>query len=107
MEVDCVLVWTTIAATTDGRHLASILVAEGLAACVNILGEMESVYRWKGQIETDRERQLVIKTTPGRVPALKARLHELHEYEIPEFLVIPVAGGSEAYLGWVSESAAG
>jgi periplasmic divalent cation tolerance protein len=107
MENDCVVVWTTIGSTADGRGMASILVTERLAACVNVLPEMESFYRWKGQVEDDRERQLVIKTTAARVAALKARVHELHDYEVPEFLVTPIVGGSEAYLNWIRESTAG
>ena len=107
MEIDCVMVWTTIGSSADGQKLASILVSERLAACVNVLPAMESVYRWGGQVETDRERQLIIKTTAARVPALKARLHELHDYELPEFSVLPIVGGSEAYLQWIRESTAG
>ena len=87
--------------------MASILVNERLAACVNVMPEMESIYRWKGQVETDHERQLVIKTTVARVAALRARLHELHDYDVPEFIVMPIAGGSEAYLNWIRESTAG
>ena len=107
MESDCVTVWTTIGSTSDGHDLAATLVNERLAACVNVLGEMESVYRWKGQVETDRERQLIMKTTAARVPALRARLHELHDYEVPEFIVLPIIGGSDAYLRWIRESASG
>ena len=107
MENDCVVVWTTIGRTADGRGTASILVSERLAACVNLLPEMESVYRWKGQVETDVERQLIMKTTAGRVQALKARVHELHDYDVPEFIVMPIVGGSEAYLDWIRESTAG
>lgn len=107
MENDCVVVWTTIGSTADGRGMASILVTERLAACVNVLPEMESFYRWKGQVENDHERQLVMKTTVARVAALRARVHELHDYEVPEFLVLPIAGGSEAYLNWIRESTAG
>ena len=107
MENDCVLVWTTIGKTADGRGMASILVTERLAACVNVLPEMESVYRWRGQVETDLERQLVIKTTAARVPALRARVHDLHGYEVPEFIVLPIVGGSDAYLNWIRESTAG
>jgi uncharacterized protein involved in tolerance to divalent cations len=69
--------------------------------------EMESFYRWKGQVETDHERQLIMKTTAGRVAALRARVHDLHDYEVPEFIVIPIVGGSEAYLNWIRESTAG
>ena len=107
MENDCVVVWTTIGHTADGRDMATILVNERLAACVNVMSEMESTYRWKGQVETDHERQLVIKTTVARVAALRARLHELHDYDVPEFIVVPIAGGSEAYLNWIRESTAG
>ena len=107
MEFDCVIVLTTVPAGANAHQLAATLVDERLAACVNVLGEMESVYRWKGEIATDRERQVVIKTTHGRLAALKARLHELHEYEVPEFIEISTAGGSEAYLGWIRESVAG
>jgi periplasmic divalent cation tolerance protein len=107
MENDCVVVWTTIGSTADGRGMASILVTERLAACVNVLPEMESFYRWKGQVEADHERQLVMKTTANRVAALRARVHELHEYEVPEFIVMPIVGGSEAYLNWIRESTAG
>src|SRR5919109_2596582 len=98
MENQCVVVWTTIAASADGSKMASILVEERLAACVNVLGEMQSVYRWKGGVESDRERQLIIKTTARRVPALQARVKALHDYEVPEFIVLPVVGGSDAYL---------
>ena len=106
METGCVVVLTTIGNTADRHTLASTLVAERLAACVNVLGEMESVYRWQGEIETDHERQLVIKTTADRVSQLQARLLELHPYEVPEFVVLPVVGGSETYLNWLRESTA-
>src|SRR5215213_6287212 len=107
MENDCVVVLTTIGSTADGRGMASILVTERLAACVNLLPEMESFYRWKGQVEDGHERQLVMKTTASRVAALKTRCHELHDYEVPEFIVLPIVGGSDAYLNWIRESTAG
>jgi periplasmic divalent cation tolerance protein len=99
-----VLVLTTIAAEADGAALARTLVDERLAACVNVLPAMTSVYRWKGQLEQDREQQLIIKTTRDRLAALEARVRDLHSYELPEFLVIAAGGGSEAYLAWVEES---
>jgi periplasmic divalent cation tolerance protein len=104
METGCVIVFTTIGSTTDGHELASILVTERFAACVNVLPEMDSVYRWKGVVETERERQLIIKTTAGRVEGLKERLHEIHPYELPEFIVIPVVDGSDQYLSWLRQS---
>ena len=104
METGCVIVLTTIASTVDGQELASILVTERLAACVNVLPEMESVYRWKGAVDTERERQLIIKTTVGRLEGLQERLHEIHPYEVPEFIIIPVVGGSDQYLSWLRQS---
>jgi periplasmic divalent cation tolerance protein len=96
------VVLTTLGADTDAAALARALVDEGLAACVNVLPVMTSVYRWKGVVEQDREQQLVIKTSRTSVPALQARLRELHPYELPEFLVLSAAG-SEAYLGWIGD----
>ena len=104
MATNCVLVWTTVSSETDSRALATVLVNDRLAACVNILPEMDSVYRWKGSVEQDRERQLIIKTTADRVPALSARLRALHSYELPEFIVTSIIDGSEEYLAWVRES---
>ena len=98
------IVLTTLGADADAAALARTLVEERLAACVNVLPEMTSIYRWKGAVEQDRERQLVIKTTGERVAALEARIRQLHTYDVPEFLVLPVAGGSKAYLNWLRES---
>ena len=106
MENDCVVVWTTISRTADGHKLASMIVSERLAACVNVLPQMESVYRWNDQVEADYERQVLMKTTAARLPALKARLFQLHDYEVPEFIVLPVIDGSEAYLNWIRTSTA-
>ena len=90
---------------TSAQAIAEALVGERLAACVNVLGSMRSTYRWQGAVEQADERQLVIKTTTSRVAALEARLREMHPYEVPELLVLPVTGGSEDYLRWVRESA--
>jgi len=98
------IVLTTLGADADAATLARTLVEERLAACVNILPAMTSIYRWKEKVEQDREQQVVIKTTTDRVVALQARLRQLHPYELPEFLVLN-ASGSEAYLAWVGESA--
>jgi periplasmic divalent cation tolerance protein len=104
VPADVVLVLTTLGATADADAFARTLVEERLAACVNVLPLMSSTYRWKDAIERDDERQLLIKTTAGRVDALQARVRELHPYETPEFLVVQVADGSETYLRWVIES---
>jgi len=102
---DVVLVLSTAPAAPGddtAEQIARTLIDERLAACVNVHAPMVSIYRWKGAVERDSERQLVIKTTSGLVPALEKRLRELHPYELPEFVVIPAAGGSEKYLGWVA-----
>jgi periplasmic divalent cation tolerance protein len=82
---------------------ARVLVSDRLAACINVLPPMTSLYRWKGAVEEDREQQLVIKTTSDRVAAIEARFRELHPYELPEFLVLS-ADASAAYLAWVGDS---
>jgi len=102
-EPDVVLVLTTLPADHDARSLASTLVEERLAACATILGEVHSVYRWEGKIASEREQQLIIKTTAARAPALVARIKELHPYTLPEIIVVPTRGGLDAYTRWVSE----
>ena len=101
-----VLVLTTISLDVDPSVLGTRLVEERLAACVNIGAPMTSVYWWQGNLTRDAERQLVIKTTADRVVAVKARLTELHSYELPEIIVIPVVDGSHPYLGWVRTTTA-
>jgi periplasmic divalent cation tolerance protein len=100
---DAAIVLTTLGADADAAGLARRLVEEHLAACVNVLPPMTSVYRWKGQVEQDHEQQLIIKTTAVRVAALEARLRALHPYELPEFLVLDAVAGA-AYGAWVGES---
>ncbi|PYQ73296.1 MAG: divalent-cation tolerance protein CutA [Acidobacteria bacterium] len=87
-------------------ELARTLIVERLAACVNVHGPMASMYRWKGRVERDAERQVVIKTTRDRLEALRKRIHELHPYELPEFVVIDIDGGSDTYLDWVKAETA-
>ena len=98
------IVLTTLGANADATAIARTLIDERLAACVNILPLMTSVYRWQGKVEQDREQQMVIKTAADRVADLQARLRQLHPYELPEFLILD-ARGSDAYLAWVGESA--
>jgi len=103
-DSDAVIVLTTLAADVDAAAFARTLVAERLAACVNVLPVMLSVYRWEGRVDEASEQQLVIKTAADRVAALAARLRELHPYEVPEFLVLRVSEGSDAYLRWIRDS---
>jgi periplasmic divalent cation tolerance protein len=88
------------------ESLARALVEEGLAACVNVLPGVRSFYRWEGRFETAGELLLLVKTRADRAAKLAARVRELHPYELPEVLELPVAGGSPAYLEWVRKESA-
>jgi len=100
-----VIVLTTVAADFDARPLARALVEQRIAACVNIVAGVTSIYRWKDQVEEEGEQLLVIKTLEANVDALRKELLARHPYEVPEFLVLPVASTSEAYAAWLLESA--
>lgn len=104
MSVEYVVVLTTLPADADGPAFGRALLNERLAACVNLLSPMESVYRWEGRVEQETERQVIIKTTRDRLTTLWERVRELHPYEVPEFIVLAIADGNEAYLKWVGES---
>ena len=104
MNASFVLVLTTLPVDGDAEAFARTLIDERLAACVNILPPMQSIYRWEGTIEQAEERQLLMKTAADRVEELKQRFVTLHPYEVPELLVIPVADGDEDYLGWIKHS---
>jgi periplasmic divalent cation tolerance protein len=101
--VKLVLVLTTLGADADASAFARTLVEDRLAACVNVLPAMTSIYRWKGSVDQEREQQLLIKTAANRVEALAARLRELHPYELPEFIVLD-AEASTAYAEWIDDS---
>jgi periplasmic divalent cation tolerance protein len=103
-DTEYVLVMTTLPADADASVFARTLVETRLAACVNLLPAMESVYRWEGTVEAERERQLIIKTTRARTAALWERVREVHPYDVPEFIVLPIVDGNDAYLQWVGES---
>jgi periplasmic divalent cation tolerance protein len=104
MAAEYVLVMTSLPADVDASAFGRSLVEERLAACVNLLPPMQSVYRWEGQVEQETERQLIIKTTRDRTLALWDRVRELHPYEVPEFVVVPIVDGNDAYLRWIGES---
>ena len=99
-----VIVLTTVPLDMSPETLARTLVEERLAACVNILPPMESIYRWQGSVEQASERQVIIKTSADRVEQLKARLASLHPYEVPELLVLQIQDGEAKYLEWIGDS---
>ena len=98
---EAVLILTTVPDDDRGETLAQTLVTERLAACVNVLGPMTSIYRWQGAVERESERQLVVKTTRDRIGAVRERIAQLHSYELPELIVLDVVDGSLGYLDWV------
>ena len=95
------VVLSTVPDEAVAERIARVLVEERLAACVNRLGGVASIYRWQGGIEEAGEILLLIKTHARRAPAVTQRLRELHPYEVPEILVLPVAAGLGAYLDWI------
>ena len=99
-----VIVLTTLPAGADAGAFAHALVDDRLAACVNFLPVMESVYRWEGRADRESERQLFIKTSRARVAALWERVRALHPYDVPEFVVLPIVDGNAEYLKWLGES---
>ena len=90
----------------DAERIATALVERRLAACVNAVSGVRSTYRWKGRVERDEERLLVIKTTDSRLEPLRAAIVELHSYEVPEVVALEVVSGHRPYLDWVTESCA-
>ena len=84
--------------------MARTLVERRLAACVNIIPNLRSIYRWQGAVEETDEVLLLIKTAENRLPALEAAIRELHTYDVPEFLVLSVKSGSQSYLSWLLDS---
>jgi len=97
------VVLVTVENQSGAEAIASALVQENLAACVNLF-PIQSVYRWEGKICQDPEYQLLIKTDLAHFEALAARVTELHPYEVPEIIVLPITTGSAAYLAWIGET---
>lgn len=102
--MDALLCLCTCPDPATARQLAETLVDERLAACVNIVPGLRSVYRWQGATHCDEETLLLIKTTRARYPALQARLPALHPYELPELVAVEVADGLPAYLRWLADA---
>jgi periplasmic divalent cation tolerance protein len=103
MMSDKRIVLTTAGSREEAAKIARALVEQRLAACVNLTA-IESVYRWKGAVESAEEWLLVVKTTAAAVPQVQAAIKELHSYELPECIVLPIEGGSEQYLAWIGEN---
>ena len=98
-----IVVFCTAGSRDEAERLADILVEERLAACVTIVGPVLSVYRWKGKVERGDEYLLVVKTKRSLYSKLESRLRELHSYEVPEIVALPIVEGLKDYLSWLSE----
>jgi periplasmic divalent cation tolerance protein len=98
------LVLTTVPSAEVAAKLARTLVEEKLAACGNVLPAVRSIYRWKGKVEDENEVMLLLKTHVRQVARLQARILELHPYEVPEVLAVPVEAGFQGYLDWIAAS---
>jgi periplasmic divalent cation tolerance protein len=101
---DKIVVLTTCAKAQDAERLASALVTEQLAACVNVVPQIRSFYRWKGELEIADEFLLIIKTSRDLFAALQAELEKLHPYEVPETVALPIVAGGENYLNWMEQN---
>ena len=95
-------IYMTAGSKDEARKIGQDLVAAGLAACVNILDNMNSIYMWQGEIQDDSEVVIIAKTTEDRVPALVEKVKALHSYDCPCIVAIPVSGGNQAFLDWVT-----
>ncbi len=99
-----ILVFCTCPDAAAARVIAEKLVVESLAACVNVVSGLESLYQWRGKLQTDREVLLIIKTEKSRLDDVEAAILASHSYELPEIIAVPIEAGSESYLNWLSEN---
>ncbi|MBN1349758.1 divalent-cation tolerance protein CutA [candidate division KSB1 bacterium] len=95
-----------ITASSDGeaREIGSYLVEKRLVACANIIGDIQSIFRWQGKVETEREVLLVLKSAMPKLPEIIKETKRMHSYQVPEIIALPILGGSQDYLNWIHES---
>jgi len=98
------IIFSTVGSKTEAQTIAQSLVERQLAACVNIVGPIESVYRWKGEVESSAEFMLLIKTTAEHFESVQEAILELHSYELPECIAMNIETGSSEYLDWIENS---
>jgi periplasmic divalent cation tolerance protein len=100
-----IVVLVTCGSASQARKIGRVLVEQKLAACINLLPTaIESVYRWKGKVDSAREFLLIVKTTRKRFKAVQSEIRRLHSYEVPEIIALPIASGARDYLAWISDS---
>ncbi len=101
------LVLSTTSTKEEAQEIARTLVERKLVACVNVVGPIDSIYRWKGEVESSQEFLLLLKTESDKFDAVREAVRSLHSYEVPEVVQIPIENGLPAYLNWISESVSG
>ena len=101
---DGIVVFITVGSEEEGRKIARLLVKEKKAACVNIVPGVDSLFRWKGRINSARESLLLVKTKASLLPEISSLVKQIHSYEVPEIIALPVIGGSEDYLKWLDSA---
>jgi periplasmic divalent cation tolerance protein len=101
---DAIVALSTVGNAADAQRIARALVERRLAACVNVVPGVTSIYTWKGDITTDSELLMVIKTRREKLDEVRSALLELHPYEVPELVALPIEGGHPAYLEWIEDS---
>lgn len=101
--MESIVVYITTSGEEEAARIAKILVEERLAACVNILKDARSIYRWQGKIEDEKESLMIIKTRKELFDSLKKRVKEVHSYTVPEIIALPIIEGSEDYMNWLKE----
>ena len=104
MESQALAVYCTCPDQVVAERIAEAVVSERLAACVNLVPDVTSIYRWQGEIQRDAELLLIIKTRRTVYPQLEARIIELHPYQVPEIIALPIQAGSAAYLAWIADN---
>lgn len=102
-----IVVYVTAGSPAEAERLARVLVDERLAACVNRIAPVQSVYRWEGKVEQSEEQLLIIKTQRSLFAVLEKRVRELHSYAVPEIVALPIIDGSQDYLRWLGDQTSG
>jgi periplasmic divalent cation tolerance protein len=103
-NIELVVAFSTAGSPEEARHIATALVTEQLAASVNIIDNIHSIYRWEGAVESAAESLMLINTRAKLLPAIELRLRELHSYDVPELVAIPIGQGAQPYLDWLLAS---
>ena len=104
LNIELVVAFSTAGSPDEARRIATALVSEQLAACVNVIDNIHSIYRWQGAIESAAESMMLIKTRATLLPAIELRLRDLHSYDVPELVAIPIRLGAQPYLDWLLAS---